>query len=79
MITPVEIQALRDKREADIAALEAKGEVTPADLEALDAEGRYMAAVRLWPLCSEAARAALVVDDDDEVLRGAFAVHLIPT
>lgn len=73
MPTPAEIQELREKRDAAIAALEAKGEVTTADLETLDAEGRYLVAVKLSSICTKGAWAVLL--DDDEYVLAQRAIH----
>lgn len=67
MPSPAEIQAIYDKREADVAALKAKGEVTADDLKALDRAGRCFVANDLWPICTEAAQVSLLQDEHAHV------------
>lgn len=67
MPSPAEIQAIYDKREADVAALKAKGEVTAADLKTLDKGGRFHVANDLWAICTEGAQISLLNDEHAHV------------
>jgi hypothetical protein len=67
MPSPAEIQAKYDQRDADIFALKNKGEVTAADLKALDRLGRFRVADEMWHLCTEGAKISLLNDEHPHV------------
>lgn len=76
MPSPAEIQAMYDKRDADIEALRNSGKIiTVQDLQSLDRLGRFHVASDLFTMCDQAAQVYLLKDDHAHVRSAASISH----